>query len=621
LANVAVAALIALLAAGASLIRSRPALAHALWLLVLLKLLTPPLWGVHIDRAWVRAIEPAARISRPAAVETSAAYDEQITETLPPIDSVDSSPVETEPVFANPRAGEISPLPIASPPVSNRFTKHALVVWLPTVATLLWAVGSAVCAGLIVLRVVRFHRLLRFATLASPALQGRAAALARRMGLARAPRVWFVPGVVCPMLWPLGRGARVLIPNELWDRLGEGQRLSLLAHELAHLRRRDHWVRLPEVLASVLYWWCPLAWYARRRLREAEELCCDAWVVWALPDAGRDYASALLETVEFVSAGIGGGGGGGRGIPARSPLPMLASGMGQFHQLRRRLVMIKHARVPRRLSGPGWLAVGALALGLLPLAPTLAQVATPVAEDVKAAPAVPADVAENVIPAAAVPASVSATPVGLDTLVTVAAGGPVPPTPAAAPPETSDTPIIEQLRSTPKAKNNRGAEENAASSYRSGEAKPDSRGQSELHNEREALRAEVRDLARQLERAQRRLADLDMAATQDLKKQAYANWKPDPRGKGVAPSSPEAGYQPYPSGTVLPPVISRAGGSANYAGGSRGQVGVTPADSNVSRERRLAEVEANLKALMDEVRALRNETPAPPTPLTKPPQK
>jgi chromosome segregation ATPase len=206
-------------------------------------------------------------------------------------------------------------------------------------------------------------------------------------------------------------------------------------------------------------------------------------------------------------------------------------------------------------------------------------------------------------------------------LVTVAAGGPVPPTPAAAPPETSDTPIIEQLRSTPKAKNNRGAEENAASSYRSGEAKPDSRGQSELHNEREALRAEVRDLARQLERAQRRLADLDMAATQDLKKQAYANWKPDPRGKGVAPSSPEAGYQPYPSGTVLPPVISRAGGSANYAGGSRGQVGVTPADSNVSRERRLAEVEANLKALMDEVRALRNETPAPPTPLTKPPQK
>jgi hypothetical protein len=374
------------------------------------------------------------------------------------------------------------------------------------------------------------------------------------------------------------------------------------------LRRRDHWVRLPEVLASVLYWWCPLTWYARRRLREAEELCCDAWVVWALPGAGRDYASALLETVEFVSAGRAGGGG---GILARSSLPMLASGMGQFHQLRRRLVMIKHARVPRSLSALGWLAVGALALGLLPLAPTLAQVATSAAEDVKPATAAPGDSAEKVNPATAAPASVSVAPVDVAESATVATGASAAPVPIAAPPEDSDTPIIDQLRSTPKAKNNRGGDENGGSSGRSGATKLDS--------EREALRAEVRELSRQLDRAQRRLADLDMAATQGLKKQAYANWKPDPRGQGVAQSSSEAGYQPYPSGTVLPPVISRTGGSnSNYGGASRGSVGMMPPDSNASRERRLAEVEANLKALLDEVRALRNEAPAPAAPPSKP---
>ncbi len=458
--------------------------------------------------------------------------------------------------------------------------------------------GSAVCAALILLRVVRFHRLLRFATLASPALQGRAVALARRMGLARAPRVWFIPGVVCPMLWPLGRGARVLIPIELWDRLGERQRLSLLAHELAHLRRRDHWVRLPEVLASVLYWWCPLTWYARRRLREAEELCCDAWVVWALPDAGRDYASALLETVEFVSAGRAGGG----GVPARSPLPMLASGMGQFHQLRRRLVMIKHARVPRSLSGPGWFAVGALALGLLPLAPTLAQVAVPVAEEVKAAPAVPAAIAENVIPAAATPADDSAPPVGVGGSATIAEGAALPPVSVAAPPENSDTPIIDQLRSTPKAKNNRFGDEIGGSLSRGGDTKLDS--------ERESLRAEVRELARQLERAQRRLADLDMAATQGKNKKGTALWKTDPHSTPV-PSSPETGYEKYPPSAYVP----RAGGAGNLAG-----VRDMPADPRSSRERRLAEVEANLKALLDEVRALRNEAPAPP-PLAQPQRK
>src|SRR5258706_7804240 len=152
--TVALAALIALFAAGASLIRSRPALVHALWLLVLLKLLTPPVWGVRIDRVWARAIEPTAGVSRATAVEIPAVHDEPITETSPPIARLDSMPVETEPVFANPRAEKISPPPTAAPPISNRSTNHAFVVWLPTAATLLWAAGSAVCAALILLRLV-----------------------------------------------------------------------------------------------------------------------------------------------------------------------------------------------------------------------------------------------------------------------------------------------------------------------------------------------------------------------------------------------------------------------------------------------------------------------------------
>src|SRR5256885_1485307 len=101
LANVAVAALIGLFASGASLIRSRPALAHALWLLVLLKLLTPPLWGVKIDRVWVRAIEPTVRDSRPTVVETPAVHDEPITEWAAQIERMDPTVVEAEPVFVN----------------------------------------------------------------------------------------------------------------------------------------------------------------------------------------------------------------------------------------------------------------------------------------------------------------------------------------------------------------------------------------------------------------------------------------------------------------------------------------------------------------------------------------
>src|SRR5262249_51440857 len=136
------------------------------------------------------------------------------------------------------------------------------------------------------------------------------------------------------------------------------QRSTLLLHELAHLRRRDHWVRLLEFVVLGLYWWNPLVWWARHELREVEEQCCDAWVVWAMPGAGRTYASALVECLDFLAE------------PAA--LPVGASGLGHVHDLKRRLTMILRGVTPCTLSAGGLLACLALSL-VLPLWPTWAQ--------------------------------------------------------------------------------------------------------------------------------------------------------------------------------------------------------------------------------------------------------
>jgi beta-lactamase regulating signal transducer with metallopeptidase domain len=588
LTNVAVAALIAVAAAAFSLIRSRPALSHALWLLVILKLLTPPLWGVRIDRGWLHAAEPAREtprdVSQPLVAKTPIAPPDRIVvRVVPPVEVESAAPVETEPPFEDPRQSQAPPARAVATPASARSVDGAagFARWLPPVAAFVWFIGSVVCAATILIRVVRFHRLLRFAELASPALQGRAAALARRMGMARAPRVWFVPGAVSPMLWPLGRIPRVLIPSGLWDRLDESQRRSLLAHELAHLRRRDHWVRLPEVLASVLYWWCPLTWYARRRLREAEEQCCDAWVVWAFPEAARDYASALLETVDFVATG------------GRLPLPVLASGMGQFHQLRRRLVMIKHAHTPRTMSGPTWLAVGALALGLLPLAPTLAQVsvsATPPAADSSAAAASPAGAVPAAVPPLADGVSVESAPT-----TDVGAGLP-PAAPVAARPGSEgdlDVTIINDLKTKPVPR---------IAIVKAGKATGVARDQ-KLEKAREEARNQVHELSVQLKLAEQRLADLERAAGK----------AENSRGWGAKPGMPVPlpPLTPPPAPGYAPPSANlERYGSSSYAPG--GGYGVVPGkrdpfESNASRERRLDAIEANLNALLREVRAMREK--------------
>jgi hypothetical protein len=155
------------------------------------------------------------------------------------------------------------------------------------------------------------------------------------------------------MLWGWGRGAVVLLPRDLLPRLSPEALDTLLAHELAHFLRRDHWVRVLEFAATGLYWWHPAVWLARTGLEAAEEECCDAWVVGGLAASPRLYAEALLATVDFEAE------------LRRPRLPSGACGTSRSAWLlRRRLAGMINATRPRRLrvGTVGWVVLAALLL-------------------------------------------------------------------------------------------------------------------------------------------------------------------------------------------------------------------------------------------------------------------
>src|SRR5205085_593731 len=127
------------------------------------------------------------------------------------------------------------------------------------------------------------------------------------------------------------------------------------------------------------YWWHPVVWLARHELQEAEEQCCDAWVVAVLPGQAEAYAEALLETLSYLSR-------------FRRAVPLGASGIGRVHCLKRRLLMILDGTTPRQLSRVGSGAVLTLAAVLLPLLPAWGQDAVtpaPVAPPTVEAPTPP----------------------------------------------------------------------------------------------------------------------------------------------------------------------------------------------------------------------------------------
>ena len=182
-----------------------------------------------------------------------------------------------------------------------------------------------------------------------PALEARLAAIASRMGVTRTVRLLESASVRIPGVVGALRPA-VLLPVGIASGLTAGQMDALLAHELAHVARRDYLVHLVQAFAETLLFFHPAVWWVSHRIRVERELVCDDLAVAATGDALL-YARALLAVEErrlapaaarLAMAADGGGGRGGAGLSARI----------------RRLA----GRAPARASAPApWIA-GVLAL-------------------------------------------------------------------------------------------------------------------------------------------------------------------------------------------------------------------------------------------------------------------
>src|SRR5207247_2871142 len=85
----------------------------------------------------------------------------------------------------------------------------------------------------------------------------------------------------------------VLIPSVTAHHWDEEQKVAVLTHELAHVKRFDALTQLLAQLALALLWFHPLVWMAVRRLLLEREHACDDFVLVAGARASR-YADDLL---------------------------------------------------------------------------------------------------------------------------------------------------------------------------------------------------------------------------------------------------------------------------------------------------------------------------------------
>ncbi|SIO01851.1 Signal transducer regulating beta-lactamase production, contains metallopeptidase domain [Singulisphaera sp. GP187] len=99
---------------------------------------------------------------------------------------------------------------------------------------------------------------------------------------------------VLGLVWPT-----IVLPIAFVTGVPAEELRAILAHELAHIRRRDYLWNLAQMLVEALLFFNPVVWWLGRQVRVEREACCDAMAV-ALTGRPLDYSRTLADWAERV---------------------------------------------------------------------------------------------------------------------------------------------------------------------------------------------------------------------------------------------------------------------------------------------------------------------------------
>ena len=375
LSNGVVATLLAVVVYVVTRVFRHAPFAHLLWLLVLLKLITPPIFLLKTPIPMAIEFSPgnpsgSATInsfdSRSDASLDSRAKQTEKPESSFPHANISANPTGLVAASTEPPAQQLNdpgiPYSFETTAMSAIFAKMNEIVsiyrqqmYLALVA--IWAAGSIAMTILSFKRLRSLRNLIRRTAPAPAELTAEVNHLVRIAKIRNCPDVRVCNARIAPFVVSIGHRAVMMLPETFLSTLSTQQRTTILAHELAHLKRGDQWWTWIGMLAVILYWWHPVAWFARHQLGQEAEQCCDGWVLNWFPNLKEAYAEILLKTVDFVS-----------GVVATPPEP--ANAFGQFPILKRRLTMVLNNkpehRIPVALRGLSCF-LGAIILSASPL--------------------------------------------------------------------------------------------------------------------------------------------------------------------------------------------------------------------------------------------------------------
>jgi bla regulator protein BlaR1 len=248
------------------------------WILVLVRLLIPAAVLPHS----ATSLENVPVLARPL---------EQLEPVFPP--SLES-PADSE-THAVARVAEVpaSSVKPHTPPDPYFWWKAAAAIWI--VGMLAMAARICIAVGLLAWRVRRGT------SIPDAEIEAIWKESCARWLEGRAPRLRVADWILSPAL--VGFAApQLLIPRRMQGIFSREDWEHVFAHEIAHLRWRDHWAQLLLLVAHCVHWFNPLVWLALKKMRLDRELAADDWVLRRLSSEDHlSYGETLLRALSSHS--------------------------------------------------------------------------------------------------------------------------------------------------------------------------------------------------------------------------------------------------------------------------------------------------------------------------------
>ena len=189
-----------------------------------------------------------------------------------------------------------------SAPINHDFhpamtaSEDAKFPWAAALLYTWFAASLILAARLLVTFVLGAHLLRRATPLDRDKVERAIEQVKTKLGISKDVNIYRSAKIHSPVIWCWSRVPVLLVPSTA-SRVDNGvDWTSVLCHELAHYKRRDHIAGLLAELTVCLLPWQPLLWMAKSRLISLSEQACDDWVV-ETGQSGTDYAESLLNLI------------------------------------------------------------------------------------------------------------------------------------------------------------------------------------------------------------------------------------------------------------------------------------------------------------------------------------